>query len=402
MGFGKPKYSGQTFKKALRLNNNAPIIARIVPPVKSCEATGEWRKYAGKHFGYKGVNRKDRSKPLMRTFECILDKDFRSGFVKQDCPECDLIEQHEAELKETIKSLEAQGRDKKEIEELTAVQAEWLNDHNCDRKWSMNVMLPDGTFNLLEISHKTMKILEGEIGRIKAEDGIDPIDGSEGVWFEFKRTGEKLAAVDTITVVYETVKDPTTGKNARLLKPAAFTLALEEKALAECQDLALLNTKLSYDQIRLLTECSGEDEEVDRIFALGAKKEASPAPSAAAKSIPSALAAPRPETQRSATPPPAAVVAPAPAPAVVPAAVAPAAAGETLQEQINRLTAELAAKNAAATAAAVAAPAPAEPEAAPEAAPAAQTVPSTPAATPAPGVPLDRAAFMKRFASKSA
>jgi hypothetical protein len=76
-GFGKPKYGGGgNFAKTLRLKEGAATVVRILPPMKSLAETGEWAVYMGTHFGYKGVNPKDRSKPLYKTFKCIEERDY--------------------------------------------------------------------------------------------------------------------------------------------------------------------------------------------------------------------------------------------------------------------------------------------------------------------------------------
>lgn len=379
-GFGKPKYgSGGNYAKSVRLKEGV-TTARILPPMKSLAESGEWAVYIGTHFGYKGVNSKDRSKPTYRPFKCIQERDFKTKMILQDCPECDLIAAREEELKVLEVDAKAKGHSAEEIKELKAPLATWLSDHNCDRKWHMNVKMQDGSFAVLQISHRTKKLLEAEIARVLSEDGIEALDLNQGVWFRFTRTGKGTETQDTVSVEYESIKDAATGRVQRTVKLAPLTEAECEKALKECPDLAKNVREISYEQIKLLTQCSGDDEDVDEILALGEKKEASPQTTRSVQQPASSTTAPKSQTQAA-----------APAPATQAAQPAPAANAEAdLQAQIAALQAKLAAQTAAP-----------QPTPVQEAAPAAPAQPAnvapTPAATPAGNLPVDRAAFMARF-----
>lgn len=379
-GFGKPKFGGGgTFAKSIRLKENSTTVVRILPPMKSLSETGEWAVYVGTHFGYKGVNPKDRSKPTYRPFKCIEKRDYKTKMILQDCPECDLIAQRENELEDLLSNAKAQGHGADEIEELAKPLKDWLKDHNCDRKWHMNVKQQDGSFAVLQLSHKTKKLLESEITRVLTEDGIEALDLDAGVWFRFSRTGKGIETQDTVGVEYESVRDASTGRLIRTVKMAPLTEAEQEKALKECPDLATNVRSLSYEQIKLLTECSGEDEDVDKILALGEKKQES-SPPATTKASAAPVSKPQPKPQ------------PAPAPS----------ASEE-DEEAAALAALEAIKARKAAAKAVAQQAAAAANEDTESAPASKsTVAPTPASTPAAGLPVDRAAFMARFGSKKA
>lgn len=276
-GFGKPKYGGNSFAKTVKPKEGAPIIARILPPMKSLAESGEWAVYHGIHYGYKGVNPKDPNKPLFRTFACIEERDFKTKMITQDCPECDLIAQYEEELKTIKANAERDQLNEEDTKELTSSHTSWLKEHNCDRKWHMNVKLKSGEFAVLTLSHKTKKnILEPLIAKLLSEEGIDALDPEQGVWFVITRTGKQLAATDAIEVEQEAVKE--NGRVIKTTKLAPLTEAEAEKALKECPDLAFNVTILTHQQIKSLTECSGEPESVDAIFALGSKRESSARP----------------------------------------------------------------------------------------------------------------------------
>lgn len=401
-GFGKPKYGGGNFSKNFKLQSSkdgsgVSATYRILPPMKSCAETGEWAVYVSTHFGYKGVNQKDPSKPQHRTFGCVEDRDFQTKMIRQDCPECDLIAQRKAEKEALEAKAKAEGHTDDEIKEIVKPLSDWLFEHSCDRKWKMNVKSADGQFGTLALSHKTKKKLEAEILRLQTEDGIDALDLEQGVRFVFTRTGKGITVDDTVTVEYESIKE--NGRVVRVVKLAPLTEAEAAQALKECEDLKKSVRVLTYDQIKMLTQCSGEPEDVDAILALGAKREASPQPRTTSSSLPPATppasrpaaAAPQTPVSKPAeqTPPP------APKSEPVAAAAPEASAAPGLDDEEAALMAQMAALRAkkAAAAAAAATPASAPAPAVAESKP----VPATPAAAPAEGLPVDRAAFMARF-----
>lgn len=379
-GFGKPKYGGgSSFAKTIRLKEGTVTVVRILPPMKSLADLGLWAIYSGTHFGYKGVNQRDPSKPSLRTFKCIEEKDFRSKTLLQDCPECDLIAQREEEEKELKLEAKKAGHSSDEIDELAKPLSDWLRDHNCDRKWKMNVKTQQGEYATLHLSHKTKKKVDAKISSILTEDGIDALDIEQGVWFKFTRTGRGIETEDAVDVEYESVRDPSTGRVSRTIKLAPLTQAEAEQALRECPDLTTLDREISHEQIKLLTMCSGEPEDVDEIFAIGQKnKEGSPG---------------RAQPQRPTTPPPAPKrETPAPAKSE-PVIEKPVTKQETsAADEIAALKAQLAKLQGAANEPTVA---PEQPKAEPVAEK--KSVPATPAEKPAEGLPVDRAAFMARF-----
>jgi hypothetical protein len=294
-GFGKPKYgnnsSSGNFPKTFRLKEGTTTVVRILPPMKSLAESGEWAKYIGTHFGYKGVNPKDPSKPVYRTFRCIQERDLRTKMITQDCPECDLIAQREEELEAIEARAKAEGHSSDEIEELVKPHKDWLREHNLDRKWYLNVRTQEGEHGTLLLSHKTKKLLDQKILSLQTDDGIDALDLDQGVWFVFKRSGRGVETQDTVDVEYESVRDASTGRVSRTVKLAPLSPAEAERALKECPDLAKAVREISYEQIKLLTLSSGDPEDVDAIFAMGQKRESSAGRSSSTSTLKPAPAA---------------------------------------------------------------------------------------------------------------
>lgn len=281
--FGKPKYgnSGSTFTKAIRLKEGTVVKVRILPPMKSLAEEGRWAAYHGRHYGYLGVNVNNPSKPLFKTFRCVERMDFKTKMITQECPECTLIAARKDDKAAQEVELKKQGYDADQIKEAVAPLAGWLKEHNVDRKWHLNVKDSEGVFTTLELTGKTKKKLDAKIMALLTEEGIDAIDPEQGVWFTFKRTGTFLDIDDAVDVEYESVRDPATNRISRTVKLAPLTEADATEAL-KLKDLSTLVDVITFDQIKELTQCNGDPEEVDAIFANGkvAKREATPAPTA--------------------------------------------------------------------------------------------------------------------------
>lgn len=380
-GFGKPRYGGNGgFSKSWALKEGPPMKFRFMPPMKSLADQGIWKVFAGTHFGYKGNNPKDPNKPFVKTFKCVQEKDFRSGIITQDCPECDLIAERKADKEAQEAEYKAKGHTEDEVKELVAPLADWLKDHNCDRKWHINVKnVSTGEFGTLKLSHKTMKLVDKLIEKTASEESIDALDLDTGVVFVFTRTGKYLDAVDAVALDEEAVRDPSTGRISKTTKLAPLSEAECQQALKECPDLTTVVREIPYEKIKLLTQCSGDPEEVDEILAMGEKREASPRPlpaRPAPKADPKPQVEPRQEQPKS-----------NPAPVSEPQ-------GPAEEDEEAVLAAKLAALKAKKEAAAKAAkPAPvSEPPAAQP-----ESVPPKAAEAPSGKLPFDRKTFLDKF-----
>lgn len=350
-GFGKPKYGGSTYVKDIKPKPGEPVIFRILPPLKSGAPEGLWAVYQKVHYGYQGVNKSNPSKPVARPFKCIEERDNTSKMTIVACPECDRIEENKAKLKEKEEKLAKEGMTTEQIEEMTMSLRGWLESHNCDRKWAINVKVPSGEMPVLLLSHKTKKKLDARIAQVLSEDGIDALDPDQGVWFRVTRTGRGIETDDTIDVEYESVKDPATGKISRTIKDAPLTQAEADKALKDCSDLPVRIRSITADQISMLVNGNEDPVEVDEVLGL-ATREASPSGRTASSP---------------ARPPPPAPVQPK-APQVAPEPVQAAALEETEEDEIAAMERQIAAAKAAKQAKLAAAQAPA-PSVAPTPAP---------------------------------
>lgn len=289
MGFGIPNYGGNndtTYWKLLRLKSPDiskgetvfSLILRLLPPMHSLAESGKWAIYFGQHFGYAG-NGKEPGKARQRPFGCIKKEDFRTKMVTVACDACDAIDHRREERDAREAEYKAAGKSESEIRELLGPLTDWLKRHNCDRKWFINVMDQQGNFGVLQISHTLKKVLDEKMRSLREEDGIDPMLPDQGVWFKFTRMG-KFPVQDNVEVLTESVKVEGVG-NVKKTVLAPLTAEQCEQALKICPDLAKDVVKfISGPQIKALVNCSGDPDEVDRIWQMGAsaKTERSPAP----------------------------------------------------------------------------------------------------------------------------
>lgn len=238
---------------------------RILPPMHSLGEKGTWAKYHGQHFGYAG-NGKEPGKPKQRPFACIQQSDFRTKMVTVPCSACDVIEEKRAEREAREAEYKQQGKTESEVRELLEPLTGWLKKHNCDRKWHINVMDRAGNFGVLQISHTLKKALDVKIDELRNKRKIDPIAVDGGVWFRFSRMG-KFPVQDAVEYVMSESED-----GSFRIERCPLTDAQCEQAEKVCPDLATGVVKtITAAQINLLVACSGDPDEVDRIWQLGSK-----------------------------------------------------------------------------------------------------------------------------------
>jgi hypothetical protein len=278
-GYGRSKYAGEAFKKTGKPSKGpGHNYIRIMPAMHSLAETGEWAQYFTTHWGYHGNSPSDPTKTVARPFRCIEERD-RNKMTIQSCPECDLFNTKEAEAKayeaKLLEEKRPDGKPKYTEEEIkTAMKSrkDWLQAHGPERKWYINVMYKDGTFGDYKINHRTHKKgIDQKFKDLRANEGIeDVLDISEGVWVDIHRIGDGFSTPDVIELEMETFEVP--GPDGKMFKAqrlcrAPLTEEQAERGLKECRDLSTLGgTVLTYQQVLALTKCSGDPDEVDKIF----------------------------------------------------------------------------------------------------------------------------------------
>lgn len=273
------------------------LILRLLPSMKSYRDSGEWKFFYGQHYGYAGVNPRDASKPRSRPFGCIQKKN-RNKEIEVRCPKCDQMTKFETKKKAREDELAKEngiGDDKesrgssdfyeiKKNDKKYQALAQWLSKHNCDKKFWINVMSKDGEFGVLQLSYTTtmeklIPLLKKLADGTETGEKVDAFDPGAGMWLKFTRSGKIPRVVDNITVYEELVEVPGTTKKAKVSLSAPMTQEQIEKALKVCPDLKTDVVKfIPVETIQALVDCSGDPEEVDRIWQPTDKKVEKKAP----------------------------------------------------------------------------------------------------------------------------
>jgi hypothetical protein len=265
---------------------------RILPAKGVLADSGTWRIYIGTHFGYKVADRGDPTKLMQRTFKCVEVR--KNGVTTEPCPECDLIADKKAALERTEQQLKASGKSEEEIKMLTAPAKNWLDSHNCDRKWHMLVVNEALEPGVLQISHKCKVALDERIKeliekKVKDPQGriIDPLDFETGVFFNFRRKGKGINVIDTVEIVKKTVT--VQGEEFEKIVSAPISVEVANKLDEILPDLPDVVRAISREQVAQLVKCNGDPEEVEAIFKASEKHERSgPALRESTKGVPSA------------------------------------------------------------------------------------------------------------------
>lgn len=287
-GWGTPRYGNDlAFSKLIRLKQTKPgeppavLEARILPPMKKQQHKGTWKVYKGQHYGYKVPSTRERDNPdkaYNRTFLCIQEQDFNTKMVTRRCGECESIEKmrtrQKAMMAEAMGKFKLQGMDDKAAEQAAKEDgkelADWLRQHNCDRKWHIHVKTASGEFATLLLSNDDKKALEMQMDKLKKTTGIDPIMPHEGVWWVFTTQGEGWGANKRKCIIdwkTETVRTQD-GRPAEMVKLAPLTQADFEEATRILPDLSETVPEISSEQIDALVSCSCDPFEVERIMGI--------------------------------------------------------------------------------------------------------------------------------------
>ena len=262
-GFGEPNYNEGGFVKNHKLGEGDNIF-RLIPPIKSCAATGTYRVRKGCHYGYGVPDRKNPKFVSPRPFACIEVKDWDTGLITSPCPEHDLIRKRQKALKDRTADLTAKQYTEAQIKDDELIQQHngWLKAHNCSWGFYYNAMTQKGEFGLLRISSEAEKRLKKVIAEARA-DGYDPFHPDHGVWINFNRVGTGTDTDVVPTIVMETRED-----HSKIVKEAPLTAQQKRQALAQgsCADLNHCLRELTYKQILALTQSGGDPKVVEMVL----------------------------------------------------------------------------------------------------------------------------------------
>lgn len=363
MGFGNPNNGNgngnfKPFPKNFPKAGEPYLTVRILPPIHSCENTGDWFVGHTQHWGYSVPRANDPSKKVIMSFRCIEETAWRDGsrVVTKVCPECAEIALKRAEFNAAEARLKQEGRGKEEIKKTLEPLQNWLFSHNKDFKFYMNVKFLDGSYGTLRVPSKVKKMIDSIRNDLRnGPNKYDIVAADQGYWLVLGVIeGRGAQTVYKCEVMTENVV--INGDTYQKPKKAPLTPEDAEKAEAVCYDLRHIGIRrLAADKIQMLVESHGEINTVKAIFGSSERLEKSEATSddeggeeEIIASNPFATPAPTPAPQKAA-PAPVAAPKPVPEPVVEDDEVAAA----------ERLLAAAKAAKAAKTAKAAAKPAPA-------------------------------------------
>lgn len=250
---------------------------RVAPPVKQHRHDGVWFVKYNLHYGYTIPNPKDAEKPFGKPFLCIEQKNWDTGMITQECPECTLIRERlkalEAEIDRRKQALMKNGMDEaaaldqagKSVQSLKR----WFRDHNIDRRYYMLAKDGTNTWGILKLKKTALDAMKAALGKYTKKTGKDGFDPKDGIWVSISRTGEKLDTKYAAEVAMEDVG----GGNLRYkLGPLTPN---DAQAIQNLPDLDSIFSKqvLSYDQIKLLAGSDNNPAVTTKIFKRGAEEE---------------------------------------------------------------------------------------------------------------------------------
>lgn len=311
---------------------------RIAPPVKTFRPTGQWYTRGALHYGYTVPNPKNPDKPFHKPFICIQKKNWDTGMIVEECPECTLIATRKASfdriLAQKKQALVDSGVAEKAAEEQAKQAmkgpASWFKAHNLDVKQYVLAKNEAGQWGVLQMRGSALDAVKKTFGAYTKKTGKEALDHREGVWVTINRDGEGLQTKYTAEVTMVDV-----GDGSMRFKTGQLTQN-DIQSIMALPDLATLfdRQRLTFEQIAQLAKSDNNPEVAAKIFAKQAEAPVSNLP----PEVVSRVERPPPMRQEQA------VAQSAPAPVVAPAVIAKPAVdpAEALKTQLAALQAQLA------------------------------------------------------------
>lgn len=276
-GFGKANYSASSGTNFFSIKGGdhgatGHNFYRLMPPYGKQLASGRIYVRKAQHFGYYGVGNGDSGKPVPRPFECIQEMDFKTKMIRCECAECTNRDNMIAKKEQLEAKLKTEGKSKEEIASETKNFTEWLKAHNIDVKYYAGAMNQKREFGVLKIPYKAKEKLDQLINELLEKEGVDATDVEQGVWFDFKRSGEGFNTVYDVEVYRESKQVEGMGR-VQVLKLEPLSVEEQDKALAVLPELTETIRSLTAEQISAVVKSGGDPATVDAIMGIGQKQE---------------------------------------------------------------------------------------------------------------------------------
>lgn len=246
---------------------------RVAPPVKQHRHDGIWFTKYNLHYGYSIPNPKDSEKPFGKPFLCIEQKNWDTGMITQECPECSLIRERQKALDTEIdrrkQQLMKNGMDEAAALEQAGKSVQslkrWFRDHNIDRRYYMLAKDATNTWGILKLKKTALEAMKTALGKYTKKNGKDGFDPKEGVWISITRSGEKLETKYAAEIATEDLGNGTMRVKTGPLTPN------DAAAIQSLPDLDSIFSKqaLTYEQIKLLAGSDNNPAVTTKIFKRG-------------------------------------------------------------------------------------------------------------------------------------
>lgn len=265
------KKKTKTYLPKLKEGNN---IYRIIPPIFSCSKTGEFQVKHKVHFGFYG-EADDSGKQRMRVFECpeegYYDARKKVFNITKECAECKKIRDAKDVLKTlaaqlTMKGMNSDLANQKALELPEAAEmVDFLNKHNMDEKFYLNVLTQDDQIGLLKVPRGTGKDINTFCKEYSEKRKRDPMGVATGVWINISRAGKGRFST-TYKVEAHTIQKEMDGD----IVDVPFTSVIPEETLArltdECFDLHTLFNRVTCDEVTKMVNSGYDPTVIDGIF----------------------------------------------------------------------------------------------------------------------------------------
>lgn len=251
---GKSVYESTGSKNSYFYLASGGNVYRVLPPMKSLAAKGQWFRYYGVHKGF--VNSAGKYRPLAS----IEEYDFEKKQVKVHDPICDKYRDHLAKAK----AAKEKGVPDEKIKEFMEI---YVKPYDTDKKYYVNAVDQNGKIGVLVLPIKLFKQLRALCKEYEAK-GID-LTGMKGVFLNFKKIQAFKGDPQTSYSV-EIYKEQVTMNGELFEKPKvheiteAFIIQLQNEA----KDLSDLFKTPTATDLQLLADAQPGERGaiIDRIF----------------------------------------------------------------------------------------------------------------------------------------
>ena len=239
-------------------------LFRVLPPMFSLAQDGAVSKYWATHRGFRNTQNKQK------TFSCIQQKDHKTKTITVRCPICDAATQVAAKLDMAKNN----GATKAQLDQAKETQ---LSPLQVEKRFWLNVINVDGEIGLLSINYKHHELLKNLLNT-QFSAGFDPT-AMTGCYLNFTKVQAYKGDPQTAYgVALATEQAMNNGVLVQNVKMHTLTPDIIQRLKTESRDLAKLFPALTADQMAILIQLSGTEQQqaLEKFLGGPEKEEAKP------------------------------------------------------------------------------------------------------------------------------